>query len=68
MNISELAMGTTLAATKFELTNFVIGAQDRPSRIIKQLALESELGSITLRSLLEIYAEETSRCNNCKIL
>jgi len=43
MNISELAMGTTLAATKFELTNFVIGAQDRPSRIIKQLALESEL-------------------------
>ena len=43
MDIQELASSTTLSATKFELTNFVIGAQDRPSRIIKQLSLESEV-------------------------
>lgn len=43
MNISELLTQAPLAATKFELANFVIGAMDTPSRIIKQIAVESDV-------------------------
>jgi len=59
MDIKELALSNTLAATKFEITNFVIGAQDRPSRIIKQLALESELRLNNIKRL----SRESRRAN-----
>lgn len=51
MDVKELLENVPMASTKFELTNFVIGSMDSPARIIKQIAIESEVRMNNIKTL-----------------